>query len=78
MTTITISSKNQVVIPKEVRTAMHLSGGDSLVVAEVTADHVVLKKQPSYHDLMGILEPGEGDPVLRIRKLRDNWRSSDS
>ncbi len=74
MITITLSSKNQVVIPKQVRSTMQLASGDSLMVEEVTKDHVVLKKAPSYYDLRGIIKPGKVDATLRIRQLRDNWR----
>lgn len=77
MLTITISTKNQVVIPKEARRKMKLTGGDSLMVEEVTEDRLVLKKVPSYYDLIGTIERLDEDPVLRVRKLRDNWRDND-
>ena len=74
MKTVTLSSKNQIVIPKAARVKMQLTGHDSLVIEKVTKDRIVLKKQPDYDDLIGILAPGKGDPVRRIRALRDNWR----
>lgn len=77
MTTMTLSSKNQVVIPKEVRLKMRLKGGDELIVAKFTKDQVVLKKVPSFYDLIGTVPRLDEDPVKRIRKLREQWRSSD-
>lgn len=74
MKTITISSKNQVVIPKLVRSKLHLSGGDQLIIARLTKDEVVLKKAPSYYDLLGVVKLGVVEPVARVRKLREDWR----
>ncbi len=74
MQKLKISSKNQVVIPKDVRTKMHVAGGDRLVVHKLTHEYVVLKREPSYHDFLGIAQPGTDDPVQRVRELRDNWR----
>lgn len=74
MKTITLSSKHQIVVPKQVRGIMNLSGGDQLIVSRVTKSEVVFKKAPSFYDLLGTAKPGFGDPVARIRKLRDDWR----
>jgi AbrB family looped-hinge helix DNA binding protein len=78
MKTITLSSKNQVVIPKLVRGKMQLSSGDQLIVEQVTKGRLVLKKAPSYHDLVGTIKPGKDDAAQRVRTIRDNWRESDS
>lgn len=75
MTTVTLSSKNQVVIPKEVREGLGLKGGDQIIIGKAKNGTYTVKKAPSFYDLIGILEPGNGDPVERIRKLRDEpWR----
>lgn len=74
MKTITLSSKNQIVIPSSVRTQLGIVGGDKLIIDRVTDTEVVLKKEPSYHDLIGTLPSQEEDPVDRIRKFRDNWK----
>jgi len=74
MKTITLSSKNQIVIPTAVRAKLGIRSGDKLVIEKVTDDYVMLKKEPSYKDLVGILPKQKEDPVKRIRKLRDNWR----
>lgn len=44
-TTVKLSRKNQVVIPKEARSRLNLSPGDELVV-EVEKDKVVMKPKP--------------------------------
>lgn len=73
MKTITISSKNQVVIPSSVRTKLGVRSGDRLIIEQVTDNAVILKKEPSYHDLIGTLPTDTQDPVERVRKLRDSW-----
>lgn len=73
MKTITISSKNQVVIPSAVRTRLKLHSGDKLVIERVTDKEVVLSKEPSYSDFIGTLPTQSQDPVKRVRYLRDNW-----
>ncbi|HEX8390477.1 MAG TPA: AbrB/MazE/SpoVT family DNA-binding domain-containing protein [Candidatus Saccharimonadales bacterium] len=74
MKAITISSKHQIVVPKAVRMALGVGAGDKLIVEQLGNGHVVLKKQPTYRDLIGSAQCGEGDPVDRIRALRDDWR----
>jgi AbrB family looped-hinge helix DNA binding protein len=76
MKTITLSSKNQVVIPSDVRTRLKLKSGDRLVVDRITDTEVVFKKEPSYYDFLGIAKPQKKDPVERVRDLRDSWRAS--
>ncbi len=74
MNTITLSSKNQIVIPSSVRKRLGLAGGDRLVIERVTDTEVVLKKEPGYHDLIGTLPSQKQDPVERVRQLRDDWK----
>lgn len=71
---ITISSKNQIVIPKNVRTKMNISGGDILIVEKITKDHVILKKAPLAQDLIGIVSKVDSNPVKRTRTIRETWR----
>jgi len=70
---ITISSKNQIVIPSAVRAKLGVGSGDRLTVERLSDTEVVLRKEPSYHELIGTLPTGD-DPVKRIRTLRDNWK----
>jgi AbrB family looped-hinge helix DNA binding protein len=74
MKTITISSKNQLVIPSYVRAKLGVKSGDKLVVGRVNNKEVVLKKAPTFGDLIGTLPTQHQDPVRRIRDLRDNWK----
>jgi AbrB family looped-hinge helix DNA binding protein len=73
MKTVTISSKNQVVIPSSVRAKLGVSSGDKLIIDRVSETEVVLKKEPSYHDLIGTIPSQKQDPVTRIRTIRDEW-----
>jgi AbrB family looped-hinge helix DNA binding protein len=68
MTTVTVklSSKGQVVIPKEVRDALHWEPGTELTVVP-TGDGVMLKPRPTksklrLEDLRGFLKH-EGPPI---------------
>jgi AbrB family looped-hinge helix DNA binding protein len=70
---ITISSKNQIVIPSSVRKKIGVKSGDKLIVDRVTDNEVVLRREPSYRELIGTLPTQKGNPVKRIRDLRDNW-----
>lgn len=71
---ITISSKNQIVIPKDVRKIMNVSGGDALLIDKITKDYVVLKKAPAAKDLIGVVKKQKSDPVTRTRTIRESWR----
>jgi len=73
MKSVTLSSKYQIVIPSSVRARLGVGGGDRLIVARVTDNEVVLKKEPRYRDLLGILPTQKQDAVQRIRTLRSNW-----
>jgi len=71
---MTVSSKNQIVVPSAVRRVMAVKSGDRLVVSRLTATEVVLKKEPSFHTYIGVVPKGPEDPVKRIRAVRDDWR----
>ena len=73
MKTITLSSKNQVVIPSSARLKLGIKSGNKLIVESVTNKRIVLRKEPSYRDLMGTLPSQKKDPVNRIREIRNNW-----
>lgn len=74
MTKVTLSSKNQIVIPAIVRKKLALKSGDGLILERIGKDEFVLKKEPSYSSLVGALKPGDDDAAKRIRKTRENWR----
>jgi AbrB family looped-hinge helix DNA binding protein len=71
MTYITLSSKNQVVIPKEVRKKLKLKSGDRLILEKTTDNRVVFIKEQTILDFIGILPYSDTDPVTDIRKMRD-------
>ncbi len=48
MTVVKLSSKNQIVLPKEAREAMHLKGRDELLVVVKNGITVILPKPKSY------------------------------
>lgn len=74
MRVITISSKYQIALPSMVRARLGIGRGDRLVVAQVTNNEVVLKKEPRYQDLVGVLRAQKQDAVQRVRTQRDNWK----
>jgi len=64
--TITLSSKGQVVIPKEIRDELHWTGGTQLTVI-ATGDGVTIKATPQkagrrLEDLIGMLKH-DGPPL---------------
>lgn len=85
MAVATLSSKNQIVIPREAREALGLRPGDKLLIV-VRGDHMILQKKPrSWHAAISgpgarcVLArlPDEGAPELGLSALRrvtiDNW-----
>ena len=74
MQKLTFSSKNQVAIPKAVRARLGVGSGDRLIIKRLTDSEVVLRKEPSFYDLLGTIPRQPEDAVARIRKLRDEWR----
>jgi AbrB family looped-hinge helix DNA binding protein len=52
MEKVTISSKGQIAIPKNVRDALNLSEGTKLTV-EVRGQDIVLSKEPAWRKLQG-------------------------
>jgi AbrB family looped-hinge helix DNA binding protein len=74
--TTSISSKGQVVIPREVRNRRQLQAGDDLLVLELSNGDILLrpvrkpKKSLSWHlkQLRGLEIPRQKDPVRKV-----NW-----
>ncbi|MGH9494274.1 MAG: AbrB/MazE/SpoVT family DNA-binding domain-containing protein [Candidatus Sulfotelmatobacter sp.] len=66
-----LSSKNQIVIPREAREALQLKPGDKVIV-RVQGDRVlVLEKPKSFH--RAILGRG-AYPKDYLKKERDSWK----
>lgn len=71
MAEATLSSKNQIVIPREAREALDLKPGDKLLVTVMGGKVLVLEKPKSYHK--AILGRGTY-PKDYLKKERDSWR----
>jgi AbrB family looped-hinge helix DNA binding protein len=66
-----LSSKNQIVIPREAREALDLKPGDKLVVRVFGEKILILEKPKSYH--RAILGRGTY-PKDYLKKERASWR----
>ncbi len=71
MAEATLSSKNQIVIPREAREALDLKPGDKLIITTVGEKVLVLEKPKSYHK--AILGRG-AYPKDYLKKERASWR----
>jgi AbrB family looped-hinge helix DNA binding protein len=71
MAEATLSSKNQIVIPREAREALDLKAGDKVIVSVVGDRVIVLEKPKSYH--RAILGRGTY-PKNYLKKERSSWR----
>lgn len=72
MPVVRLSSKNQIVIPKEAREAMHLKGKDELLVVVKGEITIIMPKPENYSRSVsgmgkGIYSPGH------IQKERRSW-----
>jgi len=76
ITTVKLSSRYQVVIPKEVRKRLGLHGGDQLAV-EVDGEKVVLRPRPKNYTnyTLGLgKKVWQGiDATEYVRKERESW-----
>ena len=72
MQTVTLSSKNQIVIPKEARKAMHIKANDKLLVVVKDNITIILPKPKKYSEtLAGI---GKGIYMKGyVKKERSSW-----
>ena len=66
-----LSSKNQIVIPREAREALQLKPGDKLVVRVLGEKMLILEKPKSFH--RAILGRGTY-PKDYLKKERESWR----
>jgi AbrB family looped-hinge helix DNA binding protein len=72
MTQATVSSKNQIVIPREAREALALKAGDKVLVVVRGKRVLVLQKPVSHHAAIRGLAVG-GYPPQHLRKERQSW-----
>jgi AbrB family looped-hinge helix DNA binding protein len=73
MAEATLSSKNQIVIPREAREALNLKPGDKLLVVVHDNRVLVLEKPKSYREAIKGLGRGLY-PKNYLKKERDSWR----
>ena len=75
---VTVSSKNQIAIPKAARNELSIEPGDKLVL-EVERDSLILKPRPKSYTkyLRGLHRSvwGKVDAVKYVRKERDSWEA---
>ena len=72
MTEIKISSKNQIVIPKEAREALGVKAGDKLLAVVYENQLLVLKKPVSHSAAIRGIGVGVYPPNY-LDKERDSW-----
>jgi AbrB family looped-hinge helix DNA binding protein len=72
MAEVTISTKNQIVIPREARQALGVKPGDRLLVLVRGDRVVVLQKPKSHHTAIRGLAPGLYSRGY-LRKERQSW-----
>ena len=68
----TLSSKNQIVIPKEAREALGLKPGDKLVISVTGRKILVLEKPKSFAKAIRGLARGVYPPDY-LKKERESW-----
>lgn len=72
MQEVTLSSKNQIVIPREARKTLGLKPGDKLLVVAMGNKIIILKKPRSYRAAIAGLGRGLY-PEDYLKKERDSW-----
>jgi AbrB family looped-hinge helix DNA binding protein len=65
-----VSSKYQIVIPKELRQLLKLRPGQRVYMTAKGADELVLKKTPDVEQYLGVLDGTAEDPVAYQKRVR--------
>ena len=73
MAEATVSSKNQIVIPKEAREALGTKPGDKLLIVVRNNSLLIMKKPVSYHKAIRGIAKGLYPPDY-LKKERESWR----
>jgi len=74
MAEATLSSKNQIVIPKEAREALGVKPGDKLLIIVHSGEVTVMKRPAKYHLAIQGLARGLYGPDY-LKKERASWKS---
>ncbi|HWY19670.1 MAG TPA: AbrB/MazE/SpoVT family DNA-binding domain-containing protein [Candidatus Acidoferrum sp.] len=73
MAQATVSSKNQIVIPREAREALGLRAGDKVLVVVRGKRVLVLQKPKSHREaILGLA--GNAYPSQHLQKERQSWK----
>jgi AbrB family looped-hinge helix DNA binding protein len=73
MAEVTLSSKNQIVIPKEAREALGVKPGEKLLITVHNGKVMVMKRPAKYHLAIQGLARGLYGPDY-LKKERDSWK----
>lgn len=73
MAEATLSSKNQIVIPREAREALDLKPGDKLVVSAIGDKIIIMERPKSYRAALAGIARGLY-PKDYLKKERHSWR----
>jgi AbrB family looped-hinge helix DNA binding protein len=74
MAEATLSSKNQIVIPKEAREALGVKPGDKLLITVHNGSVSVMKRPVKYHlAIEGLVPPGFYGPDY-LKEERASWK----
>jgi len=74
MAEVTLSSKNQIVIPKEAREALDVKPGDKLLVTVHNGEVMVMKRPAKYHlAIQGLVPQGFYGPDY-WKEERASWK----
>lgn len=69
----TLSSKNQIVIPREAREALDLKPGDKLIISTVGGKIIIMERPKSYRAALAGIARGVY-PKDYLKKERNSWR----
>lgn len=72
MATAKLSSKNQIVIPREAREALHLKPGDEILVVVRGSRIILLPKPKSFSAAIRGIAPNLYGPDY-VKKERESW-----
>ena len=72
MAEATLSSKNQIVIPKEVREALKVKAGDKLIFTVIENRMIIMEKPSSWSEAINNL-PRTNYPPDYLEKERADW-----
>jgi AbrB family looped-hinge helix DNA binding protein len=69
----TLSSKNQIVIPREAREALDLKPGDKLIISTVGGKIIILERPKSHRSALAGIARGLY-PKDYLKKERNSWK----